>query len=228
MPNVEEYRRLNTRKASVLEVGGFRPTFDPLASNFGSTPVGLPGEAWPFWDAKPMLYVCQLNLKAAPAVPPFLQDVQLLAFFVNEDCGTLAKENGTDWCLRAYKSLEGLAPIAAPAGAPRVRKGFECRWSECEDHPNHDDPDLIAVPGARRPRANFDNVIRTKVGGYASTLQSEPWWGYQAHPGEPRYCFQINSEEKAGLQWGDGGTVYIARGTAAGFEDHWFLDWQGL
>ena len=36
----------------------------------------------------------------------------------------------------------------------------------------------------------------------------------------------IDSEEKVGLFWGDGGTVYLARGTAPGCEDEWFLDWQ--
>ena len=35
------FKELNTRKASVLQVG-FRPTFDPAASNFGVTPLGLP------------------------------------------------------------------------------------------------------------------------------------------------------------------------------------------
>jgi len=228
MANAEEYRRLNTRKASILSVGGFRPTFDPLAPNFGAIPVGLQGEAWPFWEAKPLLFVCQLNLTTAPAVPALLQDLKLITLFVKEDCDTLAEENGTDWCLRAYKTLDGLVPSIAPPGTPKVKKGFECRWEECEDHPNPDDPDLVSVPGTRRPRSNFENVIRTKVGGYASTLQAEPWWDSRAHASQPKYCLQINSEEKAGLFWGDGGTVYIARGTAPGCEEQWFLDWQSL
>ena len=69
-------------------------------------------------------------------------------------------------------------------------------------------------------------VHRTKIGGYASNTQSEPWWGYRDHPSKPRYCFQIDSEEKVGLHWGDGGTVFVARGTAAGCEEEWFVDWQ--
>ena len=32
--------------------------------------------------------------------------------------------------------------------------------------------------------------------------------------------------DKAGVSWGDAGTIYIARGTAPGCEDEWFLDWQ--
>ena len=69
-------------------------------------------------------------------------------------------------------------------------------------------------------------MARKKIGGYPSNIQSEQWWQVKNHPADPRYCWQINSEEKAGLMWGDGGTIYLARGTAAGCEDQWFLDWQ--
>jgi hypothetical protein len=221
-----QYRQANTRKASVLQVGGFRPTFDSMACNFGLAPLGRPGEPWPVWNSKPLLFVCQLNLTTAPAIPPLLSDLQLLTFFISPELGTLSRENGADWVLRAYPSVEGLLRIAAPADAPKVKKGFECRWEECEDHPNHDDPEIVAPPGARRPRSGFDNVARTKIGGYASTIQSEPWWGHTAHPAEPKYCLQINSEEKAGAIWGDGGTIYLARGAAPGCAGRWFLDWQ--
>ena len=221
-----QFKQLNTRKASVLEVGGFRPTCHPAASNFGIAPLGRPDEAWPVWNAKPLLFVCQMNLATAPARPPLLSDLELVTFFVQPELGNLSRENGADWVLRAYPSIEGLVRIAPPGGAPRVKKGFECRWEECEDHPNHDDPDIVPVPGSRRPRGGFDNVARTKIGGYASTIQAEPWWGHTPHPAEPKYCLQINSEEKAGVVWGDGGTIYLARGTAAGCGNLWFLDWQ--
>ena len=226
MANLDEFRRLNTRQASLLQVGGFRPSFDPLASNFGRAPVGLPGEEWPAWQSKPLLFVCQLNLALAPAVPPLLADLKLITFFVDPELSNLAEENGRNWRLRAYPTLAGLVPTPVPPGAPRVKKGFECLWQESEDHPNHDDPEVVKVPGARWPRSNFENLARTKLGGYASTIQSEPWWELKDHPSRPRYCLQINSEEKAGLIWGDGGTLYLARGTAPGCQPQWFLDWQ--
>ncbi len=209
-------------------VGGFRPSFDLLASNICRQPVGLPGEEWPTGDAsrQPLAFIGQLNLAAAPAVPPLLQDLKLITFFIHPDTGATGRENGANWRLRTYRSLEGLASLVRPVDAPKIGKPFECEWEAIEDHPNHDDPELVAVAGARRPRANFDNVARTKIGGYASTIQSEPWWGCQAHPSQPRFGLQFNSEEKAGITWGDAGTIYIARGTAAGCEDQWFLDWQ--
>jgi uncharacterized protein YwqG len=223
---LDEFKRLNTRKASILQVGGFRPTFDPAAPNFGMAPLGRPGEEWPVWDSKPLLFVCQMNLTTAPAVPPLLADIRLITFFVNPEFGRLAAENGSEWRLRAYKSLDGLVRIPAPGDAPKVKKGFECRWEECADHPNHDDSEMVIPEGGREPRNLPENVARTKVGGYATTIQSEPWWGYKAHPAEPKFCLQINSEEKVGLIWGDGGAIYVARGTAPECEDQWFLDWQ--
>lgn len=105
-----EFRKLNTRKASALQVGGFRPTFDPAACNFGKWPLGSRGEEWPAWEAKPLLFVCQMNLATAPAVPPLLADIQLITFFVNPEVGVLHRENGADWRLLTYPSLEGLVP----------------------------------------------------------------------------------------------------------------------
>ena len=195
---------MSKRRFSVVQVGGFRPTRDPFAGNFGMQPLALPGEAWPASGGKPMLYVCQLNLTNAPAVPPRLADIKLITFFVEPETATLSEENGDNWVLRVYKSLAGLAPLVAPPGAPKIRKGFECCWEETSDA----------------------KAERTKIGGQGAYIQSEPWWDYRAHPAAPAYCLQINSEEKAGLAWGHAGTLYIARGTADGCQDQWFLDIQ--
>jgi len=69
---------------------------------------------------------------------------------------------------------------------------------------------------------------RTKLGGKPAEIQSEPWWDYREHPAQPEYCLQMNSEEKVQVYWGAGGTLYIARGTAPGYEDNWYLDIQFL
>jgi len=198
---------MDHKKVSIVKVGGFRPTGDPFASHFGLTPLRIPGEEWPSTGGKPMLFVCQLNLKSAPSPPPLLKDIALITFFVDPELGELARGNGINWQLSAYPTLEGLVPLTRPDGAPRLKRGFECRW---EDGSDRDEDDLAL----------------TKAGGYASEIQSEPWWDYDEDPAQPEFCLQINSEEKAGLFWGDGGMVYIARGTAPGCENQWFLDWQ--
>ena len=226
MSPAEEFRQRNTRTASVLNVGGFRPTKNILASNFCRAPVGLANETWPAIHSAPLAFICQMNLKDAPAVPDILKDIALLTFFASTEDSELGRENGDGWVLRTYQSLEGLTLLSPPPQVPPTGKPFECAWEKMEDHPNYDDPERVSVRGARAPRSGFDNVARTKIGGYASTIQSTPWWGHDPHPSQPRFCLQINSEEKAQLAWGDAGTLSIARGTAPGPQEQWFLDWQ--
>jgi hypothetical protein len=219
---------LNTRKASVLHVGEFRPTGDPFSSNFGLRPLRADGEDWPAMNGEPLLFVCQLNLTAAPAVPPVLQDLALIAFFVDPARGDLAKQNGVDWCLRANSSLHGLVAMTPPANVASLKPGFECRWEALDDHPDYDDPERVVPDGFDDSEVELENLARTKPGGYASSNQSEPWWGHEEHPSAPEYGLQINTEEKVGLAWGDGGTVYLARGTADGCKDQWFLDYGAI
>jgi uncharacterized protein YwqG len=155
-----------------------------------------------------------------------LEGLKLLTFFVAPDCGSLEKESGNDWCVRAYKSLSDLAPLGMPNDAPRLKRGFEARWEESADYPTDDDPEIQIPDGFEQSDAALENVRRTKIGGYPSHIQSDLWWESRAHPARPRFCWQIDSEPKVGLAWGDGGMVYLARGTAQGCENRWFLDWQ--
>ncbi|MEZ6046322.1 MAG: DUF1963 domain-containing protein [Planctomycetaceae bacterium] len=226
MSNLEEFIKMNTRRTSVVHVGGFRPTGDPLATNFCLRPVALPDESWPLHEGEPLYFICQLNLTQAPFVPEILQDIAVITFFIKPELGLMSESNGNDWCVRAYKSLDGLEPMPMPEEMPEWERGFECQWKEVEDQPVYDDPELIVPEGFDADEIELDNVGMTKIGGYASNIQSEPWWGYRAHPAKPRYCFQIDSEEKVNLMWGDNGRIYIARGTTPGTEDEWFLEWQ--
>jgi len=195
------------RRSSVLHVGGFRPTKSPLASHFGLQPLALTDEDWPLYNGSPMLFVCQLNLTTAPSVPSLLADLQLITFFVEPETCDMSRQNGEGWCLRAYGSLDGLVPLDPPPDTPSFARGFECRWEQAAD-------------------SGSDPAGGTKIGGYLSEIQSEPWWELEAHPADPQFCLQIDSEEKVGLMWGDSGTVYLARGAAPGCQDRWFLDWQ--
>jgi uncharacterized protein YwqG len=227
MSKLSEYKRLNSRQASLVNVGGFRPTGDPVASHFGMEPLCLPDEQWPESNTAPMLFVCQLNLTTAPVIPDRLQDIRLITLFVDAAMTGFDEENGGNWCLRTYRSLERLAPSVRPANAPRApRRGLECRWEACTDHPNYDDPEKVLPAGFDDSEVELENVARTKIGGYVTTVQSEPWWDTRSHPANPAYTFQIASEAKAGMVWGDEGLLHFARGTAAGSEDQWFLDWQ--
>jgi hypothetical protein len=226
---LSEFKSLNARKASVATLGGFRPTFDPLATKFGFKPVARPDEQWPAIDGRPMLFVCQLNLAQAPAVPELLRGVALLTFFLEFE---KRKDGDGDsefrFELRTYESAEGLVTLEPPAGAPALRKGFECRWEAVDDYPCPEDPDAENPRDLDLSEVELPNDGRTKIGGWPSLVQAELSWQAEEHPARPRYCLQIASEEKASLGFGDAGTLYLGRGTATGFERQWFLDWQAF
>jgi uncharacterized protein YwqG len=223
----------NTRKTSIMHVGGFTPTCNPFASHFGLTPLALPNETWPTYrdsdtaEEKPLFFVCQLNLTEAPYVPHLLKDIKLITLFVHPDL--LDTER---WCIRAYKTFEGLIPLQIP-GENTFKQGVEVSWELALDQPVCDDPALIFPDHKNLDEketedffAQLNNLHLSKLGGYSSNIQSEPWWDDQEHPANPKYCLQIDSEDDIGLHWGDLGTFYIARGTSPGFEDQWFVDCQ--
>ena len=232
MNPLKEYKKLNTRPCSVVTVGGFRPSNNPLASTFFLTSVGKPGEDWPVHNGEPLAYICQLNLTEAPYVPDMLKDIAILTFYINVDQYLAGERSEGTWCIRAYSSLEGLVPLQPPKGST-PRKGFECRWElQKEDYPVYDDPELAPVPGVTEEKLEelledqeLYNLKKTKIGGWASNIQHPQSWNCP-DSAEPAFCLQINSEEKVRLNWVDSGTIYIARNMAKSEEPEWFLDLQ--
>lgn len=225
-----EFRRLNVRPASILEVGGFRPTGDPLASNMALLPVMKPGEKWPHDNQNlPMQFIAQLNLTEAPYVPELLQDIALLTIFVGSRCIEEEFVRGS-WELRSYGTLDGLELVAAAPRPWHWLKGFECRWKEILDYPCYDD-NLMRLPAGYNLEDDLPeeihglNIKRSKVGGFASTIQHAV--GFQAlteHSDETvNFVLQIDSEEKSRLMWADNGTLYIGRRLGT---DQWFASCQ--
>jgi hypothetical protein len=226
MSPLDEYRQANLRSAAVAACESAVPG-DPLASNFCFAPVGLPSEGWPTFEDEPLQFVCQFNLTEAPAVPDLLQGVALLTLFVAADPGDWGQEQGDGWCLRVYETLDGLAPLTPPEGAIAGTQACGVTWSLAEDLPTYDDPDRVLPDAVDVDEADqLESIAATKLGGWAYNIQAEQWWHYRDHPAEPEYCLQINSEPQAGLYIGDAGIIYLARGTAEGCEDDWFMDWQ--
>ena len=50
-------------------------------------------------------------------------------------------------------------PMAVPEKTPALKKGFECRWEECEDFPNYDDPDRVTPEGFDDDEAEDENKM---------------------------------------------------------------------
>ena len=168
-----DYNNINTRKISVIHIGGFRPTGDILTSNFGLTAMSYADEEWPksFKDNENLFFLCQLNLTEAPYVPELLSDIKLITIFVDRD-------NWDSFCIRAYKNLDNLVPMKISEGAT-FKKGFEVKYELDIDQPVYDDDDLVLPKNINLLSLESDTIIDklenkhcSKIGGYASSIQA--------------------------------------------------------
>lgn len=198
--------RGHLRRASVAEIGGFRPPEDPCVSWFGRG-VCIPGEALPTHEGRELFPLLQINISELPYVPAELSGVRLLVLFHSRTEHPFDKPHGEGWLIREYSSLEGLIPLPQ-ASEPDVVRPFPIRWSLVEDDaPGWEEAwhvvDLSSVNDDDASSAFFRDFSRypgTKVGGYPFEIQH----GVVLDD----FVFQVGSEGKAGWEWVDGGIGY--------------------
>ncbi len=230
-----EWQRQLERPCVPIKVGGsLSPDRNQLASAFGRVDVCLPGEHWPTWREKPLWPLCQLNLTEAPWRPNSLADIELIALFISfhfmeaefpwlRDPG---EGKGASWCLRKYPSVDALVPLVAPSHGSTIRD-TQVLWSNVTpDSPTHDLLPLDLPDNLRDTyyEMNFPRIHATKLGGWPSCVQSEPWWYHQDSDDDFSFAIQIDSESEAGWMWGDSGTAYFARSQRD--PRKWAFDWQ--
>ncbi len=218
-----DWRPLITKPASVLSVGGFRPSGGLTSSCFGEIRACREDEEWPIFDGKPLWPVCQLNLRDAPFVPEILNDIALLQIFVSQnhwssnfdiiDSADAAPKS--PFFIRKYESFDRLIPVTVPEHNSHFL-AFEAKWKEgcLTDYPTHDtmpiDFSKLGI-GDYYDQTDIEQLYGTKIGGWPCCIQGEPWWDYRKEGREFEFALQIDSEEKAKCYWGDSGSVYIAR-----------------
>ena len=218
------------RRAIVLEIGGFRPPTDPLASWFGRVTVRRPGEEWPTAGGAPMHALCQINLTELPFRPPRLDDIAMIALFIGPRELPIDSPNGDRWCLRTYRDLTEVN-VVEPLETNSGIRAFPMRPKVVEDDfPCWEDiPIELPADVSNRYHDLFQNVPGLKLGGWPTLIQSEIFSSpLDEHPAGPEYVFQVDSSDKAGWSWGHDGVGYFGRGTAPGKEDEWTLEWQCL
>lgn len=225
------------KPASVLNVGGFRPSEEYLASCFGEIRAGRKTEVWPSYNGKPLIPICQLNLTNAPHLPDILSDIKMFQFFISDDGFWSSDTSVIDsseavpaspFFIRTYRKLDRLDPIEMPDIKTSL-KSFEACWENnvAVDYPTHDmmpiDFDSLGI-GDYYDQQDIDQIGRTKIGGWPTCIQSDPWWNYSANDHNLTHALTIDTEEKAKCHWGDGGVVNIARSKTN--ENLWAVDRQ--
>ncbi|MBO0765644.1 MAG: DUF1963 domain-containing protein [Hyphomicrobiaceae bacterium] len=230
-----EWKDRLARTASVMELAA-RPPSAAASSCFGRVGVAAPGESWPTWRDKPLWPLCQLDLREAGYRPPILADLTFLALFIagnywEGDFPYLVDPGSGDaatWGLRAYTAVDGLVALPAPDHGTSPRPA-SIRWSTVSnDYPAHDMLPNDMPCDLRESTYEQDWVVghhASKLGGWPSCVQSEPWW-WRSEPDRAEFecAFQIDTEDEAHWMWGDSGTAYVARSQAR--PNTWAFDWQ--
>jgi hypothetical protein len=207
----ETYKKIDAalRKASIAQIGGFRPPEDRITSWFGGPGVGLEGEVLPQYNGKNMFCLMQIKVNELPYTPPELEGVAFLVVFLNREEYPFHKPHGDGWLIRSYKSLDGLR-LLPETKEQKVVKEFPIQWSLVEDDaPGWENAwDIVDMSpindtedGSDRFYNEYNRYPETKVGGFPYEIQ---------HGAELEgYVFQIGSEEKANWMWADNGVAYF-------------------
>lgn len=221
------------RRAVVLDLAGRRSRSDVAASWFGRVNLALPGEGWPESQDGPMHALCQINLTELPFRPPPFKGLELVTVFIGPEELPIDAPNGVNWALRAYPRLSKLVPLEQVETDSAIkRQPLRPRIVE-QDYPCYDDA-VEKLPEELFEDFDYDefeelfpNAEGLKLGGWPTLIQSEIEWGpRKVRSAKPEFTFQIPTTEKGHWMWGDNGTGYFGRGTAAGKKDVWALAWQ--
>jgi hypothetical protein len=237
--SIKELKTRLARRATRIEVGGFRPPADPAASWFGRVNLALPGEAWPTEAGLPMVPIAQLNLREAPFVPPALADLECITVFFGR--GVLGTEiaNGDGWLVRAYTELDALRAIDVPDGAAtgvtemlftgKPIRPFPIRYEIIEhDYPDWPDVADLDLPDSIGDRweDHFGAERGCKLGGWPALMQGEAFYAARdGTPAAPEFVLQLDTVPKANFVMHADTIFYVARGTNDARET-WLLDWQ--
>jgi uncharacterized protein YwqG len=210
--DVFEKLEASRRKASIAQIGGFRPPESLVHSWFGGQGVGLSGEELPKYKGKEMSPLMQVKVDELPHVPDALGKTKFLVVFFNREEIPFDQENGNGWLIREYDSIEGLVPLPKASEGDAV-KDFPIKWKLSDNEgPGWEDAwgvtDLGSINESEEASDlffdRFLNHSGTKFGGWPSDIQ-------HGLGGDGEFVFQIGSEEKPRWMWADNGIGYFLK-----------------
>lgn len=209
---------------AIAQIGGFCPE-ENLKSWFGGNFILRDGE-WPKDNDGFMLPIIQIMVEEVPKGQDFFGNTKLIQVYLNSKNLPLGPaKNGDGWKLIEYNSIENMTTVETPKTC-QVYKPFQIKWSLSEkpDYPCWEEAwtyiDLTEINESEelcdRFLDEYERYYRTKIGGYASYIQSPCL-------GKFNYIFQISSEEKPRFMVGDNGNIYILKSKE---DNEWYLHWD--
>ena len=207
---LEKYFNSKSWKTSVAKIGGERPSLKLGKSRIAGSFLMKKNEQWPKWEKGYLDSVLQINLDELPFVPQKIKRFKMINIFIDLNHFLDDPELENSCQIRAYESLDDLELRESPNKSEL--KTFEIKWQLAKDNPSRE-TSIWEIGGPEeyvRNKEEFNKVDfskknheLTKVGGWPSIIQHELEMSYED------FVIQIGSEDKAKLNWVDGGNMYI-------------------
>jgi uncharacterized protein YwqG len=232
LDDLETLVRPLVRRATKLEVQkpSQHPENSQFISQFGGDPYFEKGEKWPTSKSgKPLQFIFQVYNNAELELP---QSIALIQFFYDWD--ESAWDTGDDgWLVKIYDqtSKDGSQLIGKPDGL-EISKYCDITFQSTFSLPDWEGIDLhnslasklSCVINEDQPWESYQKIVsklcgeqnyQSQLGGYPNWVQGEST--PKDKDGRPmRLLFQLDSENNAGLMWGDVGLVYVFYEEATG------------
>ncbi len=223
---IKELQRKIARKITYFQTGGVRPRGAIDECWLGCVLAYAADEELPVdKNGAPMLPLAQFYLPALPYVPQVLDGVKLLAVFISQDLiGKFDEDMDGLWKVREYKNEDELVIKELANPRSQIRPFPLQPKFAADDTPIWDggglEPDVVhEILELKRSvglyysdiTAGLEYYNCTKLGGYPSFCQLGVSFGdgYQ-------FVFQISSDEKAGFNVIDGGSLMFAKNPQSG------------
>lgn len=220
------------REATALELYQLQPgqRVTSVATKFGGSPYAEIQDEWPLCPScgDGLTFICQVN--AADCFHRMPSKIALFSFFYCTQCSPwgMSDEPQGQWLVRVYSEPSETRFIELSDSSPPDAKVQTCgvhtsrvlslpdlegigRWfGEAEE--------WAAEMNPEEPWEAYDEVVSSlgAVSDYGSLLGGFPRWVQgEATPECPKcrqsmaLLAQIDSEEKAGITWGDQGLIYL-------------------
>lgn len=199
------------------------PENSQLNSHFGGQPYFEKGEEWPTTKkGKNLEFIFQIFNSPDLQLP---ESIELIQFYYNWDEFPWDTQND-GWLLKVYNNIkkENIDFIDKPSELEKS-KYCEIRFKSINTLPDWEGIDLHQQAASKlscvlnedEPWDNYDQAVNKVIGeqNYQSQLGGYPKWVQgestpKGSDGNPmKLLFQIDSEENAGLMWGDVGLIYV-------------------
>ena len=199
------------------------PENSQLNSHFGGQPYFEKGEIWPTTkNGKSLEFIFQVFNSKDLQLP---KSIEIIQFYYDWDEFPWDTSND-GWLVKIYKTVqrENLELIDKPS---ELAKSKYCDvtfkstnslpdWEGIDLHCN-DASKLSCILEQDKPWENYDQIVTELIGeqDYQSQLGGYPKWVQgESTPKDSKgdsmkLLFQIDSEDNAGLMWGDVGLIYV-------------------